>query len=603
MSVIASIMRAAISHFVDNGAAALQRIARTAPVGWGRGMARRRGAGLGRRAAAAGLRCDPPAPLPPPSRLPRRHPSARTLPIRIDADSVRAAARAICCFTRPARRSRDGRETSTGATLMMNLNAPRTRRALAGAMLAVGVSAGGLVALAPPAQAHDAIPGAADLVEQVAPAVVYIEVTGTAAPQDAAQGVDPFGPGGPFERFFGQRMPQNQQPQRPEGAPTSVGSGFIIDANGEIVTNNHVVAGASQVTVKLTDGRSFAAKVIGADPMSDLALIKIEDANPLPHVAFGDSDKMRPGDSVIAVGNPFGLGGTVTTGIVSAMARNINAGPYDDYIQTDAAINHGNSGGPLFNATGEVIGVNSAIVSPTGGSVGIGFAVPSSIAKSVIAQIRDTGAVSRGWLGVRIQPVTPELADALGLDAAKGALVADVTPSSPAAAAGLQAGDVIVSFGGKDVADMAALPKLVAALAPGASAEVAAIRGGDRVIVSVLIGDLGASQVAQAADAPAGPMKIEGLGVELASLDDAARAALGLDADARGVVIAAVDPEGAAASKLRAGDLVISVDGAAVNSPAEVRGLLASRDGAKAALLIVKRGGSDMFVGIRLKQA
>jgi serine protease Do len=199
--------------------------------------------------------------------------------------------------------------------------------------------------------------------------------------------------------------------------------------------------------------------------------------------------------------------------------------------------------------------------------------------------------------------VTPELADALGLDAAKGALVADVTPSSPAAAAGLQAGDVIVSFGGKDVADMAALPKLVAALAPGASAEVAAIRGGDRVIVSVLIGDLGASQVAQAADAPAGPMKIEGLGVELASLDDATRAALGLDADARGVVIAAVDPEGAAASKLRAGDLVISVDGAAVNSPAEVRGLLASRDGAKAALLIVKRGGSDMFVGIRLKQA
>lgn len=480
----------------------------------------------------------------------------------------------------------------------------RGRRGIAGALLAVSLAASGPMIWTGAANAHDNVPNTADLVQRVAPAVVYIEVTGAPREQSAEAVPNPFGPGGPLERFFGQRgAPQPQGRAAPErSVPTGVGSGFIIDGNGEIVTNNHVVAGATHVTVKLTDGRSFEAKVLGADPLSDLALIKITDEAQLPHVSFGDSDKMRPGDPVIAVGNPFGLGGTVTTGIVSAMSRNIHAGPYDDYIQTDAAINHGNSGGPLFNHDGDVIGVNSAIVSPTGGSVGIGFAVPSSIAQSVIAQIRETGGVERGWLGVRIQPVTPELADALGLEKPTGALVADVTADSPAAKAGVRQGDVIVTFDGHEVGDMAALPRLVAAVKPGAAADLEAVRRGETLSLSVEIGTLGADQMA-AAETTGGPVHEGSLGVELAMLDDAARAALNLPDEASGVLVASVDPDGAAAEHLMRGDLVISVDGAAVRTPAEMIATLEGRGKAKAALLVVNRQGTDLFVGIRLKQA
>ncbi|MGJ8544201.1 MAG: Do family serine endopeptidase [Sulfitobacter sp.] len=344
------------------------------------------------------------------------------------------------------------------------------------ALVAALATSGGL-ALAPTAALAVPAGGYGDLVEEVSPAVVFIEVT--AAPQPAEyRGQMPE----ELRRFFGEQMPQGQQPAR-----QGLGSGFIISADGQIVTNHHVVAGAETVTVKMADGRAFEAKVQGSDAATDIALLKIEADVELPFVDFGSSETMRVGDEVVAVGNPFGLGGTVTSGIISAKSRNINAGPLDDFIQTDASINRGNSGGPLFNNAGDVIGVNTAILSPDGGSVGIGFAVPSDLVQEVVADLSADGTVSRSWLGVQIRPMTAEVAQVLGYDAPKGAVVEAVVADSPAAKAGLKPGDIVLSFGAKDISELRDLTRAVALTEAGDATEVKVWRKGEEVTLDVTV--------------------------------------------------------------------------------------------------------------------
>ncbi|KIN73809.1 Do family serine endopeptidase [Sulfitobacter guttiformis] len=321
--------------------------------------------------------------------------------------------------------------------------------------------------------------GYGDLVEQVAPAVVFIEVTGE---EQASRALPDNIPEALRKRF---------EEEMPEGSPRGgLGSGFIISADGQIVTNHHVVDGASTVKVKLADGRSFMAEVIGSDPATDIALLSIKADVDLPFVGFGNSDTMRVGDEVVAVGNPFGLSSTVTSGIISAKSRDINSGPYDEFIQTDAAINRGNSGGPLFNNDGDVIGVNTAIISPGGGSVGIGFAVPSDVVRTVVADLADDGTVTRGWLGVSIRPMSDEVAQVLGYEASQGAVIEAVSKDSPAAAAGLESGDIILSFEGNQIKALGDLTRAVAAKKPGDTAAVSLLRRGKEMSLSVKIGTL-----------------------------------------------------------------------------------------------------------------
>ncbi|OYX41175.1 MAG: trypsin [Rhodobacterales bacterium 32-67-9] len=335
--------------------------------------------------------------------------------------------------------------------------------------------------------------GYVDLVAKVAPAVVYIEVTKSAAPAEFNSQNMP--QGFPFDQFmqrFGMPMPGQPDMQGNPfgGAPEmrGVGTGFIISADGQIVTNAHVVDGADSVTVTLADGRKIDGKVVGADSATDIALIKIDAGKDLPTVAFGDSTQIKVGQDVVAIGNPFGLGNSVTAGIVSALGRDINSGPFDNYIQTDAAINKGNSGGPLFNAQGEVIGINTAIFSPSGGSVGIGFAVPSETAAKIVADLGADGTVERGWLGVQIQPVTEDIAAALGFDKVKGVLIADVTADTPAAKAGLTRGDIVLSVNGSEVNDPRDLTRMIATDAPGAEVTLGLLRSGKPVDTTVTLG-------------------------------------------------------------------------------------------------------------------
>ncbi len=334
-----------------------------------------------------------------------------------------------------------------------------------------------------PSPAH-AVPagGYGDLVEAVSPAVVFIEVEGAA---QTAQSQLPDNIPEELRRRFEEMVPQDNQPRR-----GGLGSGFIISEDGQIVTNAHVVAGAETVSVKLADGRKFDATVVGADPMTDIALLKIEADVDLPTVDFGTTDGLRVGDEVVAVGNPFGLGGTVTSGIISALSRNINAGPFDDFIQTDAAINRGNSGGPLFNNDGDVIGVNTAIISPGGGSVGIGFAVPADLVQTVVADLADDGKIARGWLGVNIRPMTEEVANVLGYDAPKGAVIEAVSKDSPADDAGLRKGDIILSFNGTKIEELRDLTRAVAILPPETTAPVTVLRKGREQVLDVTVGTL-----------------------------------------------------------------------------------------------------------------
>ncbi|EBA15342.1 Putative trypsin-like serine protease [Roseobacter sp. SK209-2-6] len=358
--------------------------------------------------------------------------------------------------------------------------------------LSTAVAATVLLSLAPaPALAVPGSGGYADLVESVSPAVVYVEVTGkrTTKAEAGAKPHKQMSPGEDFfeefRRRFGHQMPGQGQMRPTKGA----GSGFVISEEGLIVTNHHVVKGADTVEVTLSDGSKHAAEVIGADPLTDIALLQIEAGKDLPVVEFGSSGDLRVGEEVIAMGSPFGLSGTVTSGIVSATSRNINAGPFDDFIQTDAAINRGNSGGPLFNGEGDVVGVNTAIFSPDGGSVGIGFAVPSDLVRDIVADLQDDGRIDRGWLGVQIKPLSEDAANVLGLEAGKGVVIESVVADSPAEAAGLKPGDVVVSFGGAEVGELRDLTKAVAMNNPEEETKMEILRRGKTLEIDVTLGN------------------------------------------------------------------------------------------------------------------
>jgi serine protease Do len=445
----------------------------------------------------------------------------------------------------------------------------------------------------------------AALAERLSPAVVNISTTqrmGEAPPEDAPEIPE----GAPFGDLFRDFFDRNQRGPR---SVNSLGSGFVIDPDGFIVTNNHVIEDADEITANFSDGSSLEATLVGRDPKTDLAVLKVEPPEPLTFVAFGDSKAMRVGDWVLAIGNPFGLGGSVSAGIVSAIERDINAGPYDNFIQTDAAINRGNSGGPLFNMDGEVIGVNTAIISPTGGSIGIGFSVPSAIVTNVVAQLREFGETRRGWLGVRIQSVTDEIAESLDLPEARGALVADVTAGGPAEQAGLQAGDVILSFNGVDIDQMRDLPRIVADTPVGTEAPVEIWRDEDRETVTVSLGRLEEGELMTAASA-GGPegAPATALGMTMAPLSAETRDDMGLEDDETGVLITAVAPDTQAADKaLRPGDLIMEVGQQSVATPAEVVAQIeaAQEEDRGSILLLVKSGGADgelRFVALRLRE-
>ena len=414
-----------------------------------------------------------------------------------------------------------------------------------------------------------------DLAAQVSPAVVSVTVRERATNDQSAaiEGQDRGPHSDRMERGDrqdrGDRMDRNDRAeQSPRRVQMARGSGFIIDADGTIVTNNHVVDGADRVTVTLTDGTELPARVIGRDPRTDLAVIKVNAGHPLPALNLGDSDAVRPGQWVLAVGNPFGLGGTVTAGIVSARGRDLGAGPYDSFLQVDAAINQGNSGGPLFTQDGKVVGVNTAIISPNGGgSVGIGFAIPSNLVKQVATQLRTAGHVTRGFLGIQTQAVTAAMAPSLGLHTdVHGALVAAVSPDSPAAHAGLQPGDVVTAVDGHAVANPRELARLVADDKPGQSAEIALLRDGSSQTVNVNLGTM--PEERQTADAGDRTPREGSIGVSLAPLSPELRDRLDVGADQRGVLIAGIQPGSAAEQAgLRQGDLLVGVGAKPVTSP------------------------------------
>ena len=458
--------------------------------------------------------------------------------------------------------------------------------------------------LATPAVARPAPDSFADLAAKLLPTVVNISTSQTlkAPPQGAMPQLPP---GSPLEDLFKNFL--GPKPNTPRHV-TSLGSGFIIDPSGYIVTNNHVIEDSDQITVSLQDGTQLPAKVVGRDTKTDLALLKVAPKNPLPATHFGDSDHARIGDWVIAIGDPFGIGSTVTAGIVSARNRNINAGPYDDFIQTDAPINRGNSGGPLFDMDGNVIGINSQIYTPSGGSVGIGFAIPANLAREVTGQLRQFGIARRGWIGVRIQPVTPEIAEGLGLPTTQGALVADVTKGGPAAQAGLANGDLVTGFDGKPVPDDRALPRIVADTPIGKTVNIDLLRRGRKQTLRITVQKLADdAKVDKPVKAPPAPVKNQSrlaqLGMTLGMLDAPARAKFKIGAGVQGVVVTAVDPGSAAAEKnVRPGDVVVEEAGQAVKTPDDVakRVDADAKAGKKVALMLINRDGDLQYLGLRL---
>ncbi len=442
----------------------------------------------------------------------------------------------------------------------------------------------------------------ADLVEAVSPAVVTVLASETRERRfDRGNRFQGFGDS-PFEEFFRRFGGPDMDPFRGPNRRQGLGSGFVVDPDGLIVTNHHVVEGADSVTVRFAGLGDFTAEVVGSDEQTDIALLAIEPDAPLPTLTLGNSDLVRPGEDVFAVGNPFGLGGTVTKGIVSATQRDIQAGPYVDFIQTDAAINRGNSGGPLFNMAGEVIGVNSAIYTPNGGSVGVGFAVAANIVTDVIEDLRDGGVVDRGWLGVRIQRVTPELATALGLDRPQGALVASVMAGGPSDGS-LQPGDVILGFGARDVASSRDLPKLVGRTDPGEVVEMRVLRNSRQISVAVTVGAFDERDLRGAAE-PRGraPARIasDRLGATLSPMTEEARENIGVAPEIDGVVVTSVRPRGPAArAGLRVGDVILEIDRQRVTEPDMLSRAL--EDGtADSRLLLVHRRGNQIYLGLRL---
>ncbi|TCL69459.1 DegQ family serine endoprotease [Rhizobium sp. BK251] len=438
----------------------------------------------------------------------------------------------------------------------------------------------------------------ASIVDADKPAVVTITNTMKATPvsDDASQ------PNQQFHQFFGQGMPGQEPQQQPHGGGMALGSGFIISPDGVIVTNNHVIDNAAELKVTLDDGTELPAKLLGADPKSDLAVLKIDAPKPLPTVAWGDSNKLKLGDPILAIGNPFGVGTTVTAGIVSARGRDLHSGPYDDFIQIDAPINHGNSGGPLVDRDGKVVGINTAIYSPNGGSVGVGFAIPSDEAKAIVAKLEKNGSIEHGYLGVQIQPVTPEVADAIGLSKANGALVADITKDSPAAKAGLQAGDVVTAVGDETVKTPKDLSRLVADLVPGDKEMLTVWRDGKSVDLNVAIGDNDTQQAALEGQDEQGQKSSQpSIGVGLANLTPEIRQQLNLSSDVNGVVVASVNPDKpAAAAGIQMGDVIVSVNQKPVQDAHDIKAAVAdaSKAGRKSVLLQIERGGNKTFVAV-----
>ncbi len=498
---------------------------------------------------------------------------------------------------------------------------PKSKRVLMASVLALGVT-GGLIghatliqstpALAATAMLQGAPFSFADLVEKVRPAVVSIRVKSASKPQVSYfEGFPDFPDGHPLERFFrrfgepdrdlfgerrGKRFGDRRNRRQRRPYATAQGSGFIISADGYIVTNNHVVDNASEVTVTLEGGKTYTAKVIGSDKKTDLALVKIEENGGFPYVSFAKKD-VRVGDWVVAVGNPFGLGGSVTAGIVSARGRDIGAGPYDDFLQIDAPINRGNSGGPTFDLDGNVVGVNTAIFSPSGGSVGIGFAIPASTANQIIEDLKDDGQVVRGWLGVHIQNVNDEIAESLGLSEAEGALVAEAQSGSPANRAGIKSGDVVVAVDGTKIDSSKELARKIAGYAPKTKVAVTLWRDGKTKNVVVTLGKLptGDKEVSvnKRRDRPE-PTSLQELGLAVAPASETG-------AGDAGVVVTAIDSSSEAASRgLRVGDVILEVGGHTVDSARDVVDALSSikETGRKAALLRIQSGGASRFVAL-----
>ena len=502
---------------------------------------------------------------------------------------------------------------NSATTTSRKILRPR-RLALLGTVAALGVavlaaspgSPLGMTSFIAPAQAAEAaatLPGFGDLVSKVKPAVISVRVKidqdndKSAMLQQNRMNSDEDSPFDQFSRQFGFPGGMNGMPRPRHQMVTGEGSGFFISADGYAVTNNHVVDHAESVQVTMDDGSVFTAKVVGTDPKTDLALIKVDGKKDFPFVTFSDQ-KPRIGDWVVAVGNPFGLGGTVTAGIVSASGRDIGNGPYDDFIQIDAPINKGNSGGPAFDMNGNVIGVNTAIYSPSGGSVGIGFDIPASTAKLVVAQLKDKGVVTRGWLGVQVQPVNAEIADSLGLKEARGAIVDNPQDNSPAAKAGIEAGDVITAVNGTAIKDSRDLARTIATLAPGTSVKLDVIHKGAAKTVTLALGELPNERQAKAGEGKAQP---DGgtprLGLALAPAGDVQ------GAGQKGVVVTEVDPQGPAAQRgIQTGDVILNVGGKAVANVGEVRAELAQAKsaGKNSVLLQVKNAQATRFVAVPL---
>jgi serine protease Do len=441
------------------------------------------------------------------------------------------------------------------------------------------------------------VPNFADMAEHLKPSVVNMSTTQVVKGQRRTMPrlpfPSPFGERDPFEEFF-ERFFGGDNPQR-EFRGRSLGSGFIINREGYIVTNNHVVENASDIKVSLSDKEEYTAKVIGRDPKTDVALIKIDAKKDLPAVALGDSSKLRVGESVMAIGNPFGFGHTVTTGIVSAKGRIIGAGPYDDFIQTDASINPGNSGGPLFNMNGEVVGINTAIIAS---GQGIGFAIPINVAKELLVQLRDKGRVVRGWLGVQVQGITPELAKSFGLERERGALVADVMADTPAEKAGIERGDIIVEFNGRKIEEMNDLPRVVASVPPNTDVPVKILRKGQEKVMQVKVAELKDKEERVAASG--GGTLEESLGLTVQELTPEIARSLRVN-ESKGLVVTNVE-EGSPADDagLRRGDVIVEINQKKVDTLRDYRAALGRVGGADSLLLLVRRGGNVLYVALKM---
>ncbi|WP_415020893.1 Do family serine endopeptidase [Aestuariivirga sp.] len=481
------------------------------------------------------------------------------------------------------------------------------------ALAALGTALPGTMGVAQ-AQQLTTLPNVADLADKLLPAVVEISVESKVsggATVDMPQLPDD----SPFKDFFDDFFKKRQGEDQGERTVNSMGSGFIIDASGIVVTNNHVVEGAQSIQIRLQDGTTLKAELKGRDPKTDLAVLTVKPSQPLPTVSFGDSDHLRIGEWVMAIGNPFGLGGSVSLGIVSARNRDINAGPYDDFIQTDAAINKGNSGGPLFNMSGQVVGINTAIFSPTGGSVGIGFSVPANTARGVVDQLWKYGETRRGWFGVKVQTVTDDIAESMGLGKPHGALVADVVDGSPGKAAGVEAGDVIVEFDGKPIREMKELTRTVAETEIGKKVKVKVIRKGKDVELQVAIGRLEDVEKQEAqksgsddngATTPP-PTTATLLGMTVSTMTDDLRSKFKIDDKVSGAIVTEVAADGAAADKqIEAGDVIMEAGGKPVTAASDVSDAMtgAQKAGKSSVLLLISKAGKageTRFIALKVK--